>query len=61
MTRLNSVSDAATIRTLLDNAPLHPSGFAPIAVCVSHDGEELVLVYYHDEAMLTQEVKNEGR
>lgn len=61
MTRLNSVSDAAAIRTLLEHAPPHPSGFTPIAVCVSHDGEELVLVYYHDEAMLTQESKYGGR
>lgn len=54
MPKHNSVSEAARIRTLLASAPPHPSGFEPIWVIVYEDAPP-VLVYYHDDQMLTVE------
>ena len=53
----NNSNNAASIRTLLDSTPEHPSGFSPVAVLRAPDGEALLLVYYHDDQMLTQEVR----
>lgn len=50
------LDDAATIRSILDANPIHPSGFIPIAVM---EGPPAVLVYYHDDQMLTVEMRDD--
>lgn len=44
------IRDEATLRSIFANNPLHPSGFDPVAVI---DSEPPMLVYYHDEDLIT--------